>query len=291
MKEVRAGPDDVGLRLDIFLARQYPDFSRASLEPLFKADKVSLDSKPAKPGDKLRPGDKIRVDDALLYKTLGKIELPVLYEDEGVIVIDKPAGVLTHAKGALNTEASVASFLAAKITDKNLGGNRAGIVHRLDRVTSGVIIAAKTEAAQKYLQKQFAGRKAQKKYLAIVEGWPEPPEAIIDAPIERNPKRPQTFRVGAGGKPAQTRYHTLERFNLGGHDYAELELVPVTGRTHQIRVHLKYIGHPVVGDSLYGRGGSDLLLHASRLKIRLPSGEEKLFKSRRPKRFNEFKKG
>ena len=288
MKEFRVWPADAGMRLDIFLAKQYPQFSRASLDPLFESGFVSLNKRPAKQGDKLRPGSVISIDEKPLFKKPASINLPVLYEDDDVVVINKPAGVLTHSKGALNIEPTVASFISKKITDDKLKGNRAGIVHRLDRATSGVIITAKTETAQKYLQRQFSNRKTAKVYQAIVEGWPEPPEALIDAPIERNPKRPQTFRVGAGGKSAQTKYATLKRFQKGSKKYALLELSPITGRTHQLRVHMAYIGHHVVGDSLYSKGDGGLYLHAQSLKLRIPSGAEKTFRAKAPSKFKEF---
>lgn len=289
MKKFRAGPDDVGSRLDVFLARKYPQFSRASLDPLFDSGLVFRNKKPAKQGDRLRASDAIGLDEKLLFKKPDVIKLPVLYEDDDVVVVDKPAGVLTHSKGALNLEATVASFVKDKIVDKNLSGNRAGIVHRLDRATSGLIIAAKTEAAQKYLQRQFSNRKVTKVYQAIVIGWPKPTEALIDAPIERDPKRPQTFRVGQGGKSAQTRYRSLEHFEKDDKKYALLELSPITGRTHQLRVHLAYIGSPVLGDNLYGKGGGELYLHAHSLKLHLPSGQQKKFTSALPDKFKRFR--
>src|SRR5262249_28394801 len=148
--------------------------------------------------------------DRPLFKKPPKISLPIIYEDNDVIVIDKPAGILTHAKGALNTEATVASFIESKLAEDLPKNNRAGIVHRLDRATSGVIITAKHDKALKWLQKQFSTRKTKKLYLAIAEGELEPAEAIIDAPIARNPRKPQTFYVSPIGKPAQTEYKLLK---------------------------------------------------------------------------------
>jgi 23S rRNA pseudouridine1911/1915/1917 synthase len=167
-------------------------------------------------------------------------------------------------------------------------GNRAGIVHRLDRFTSGVIITAKSANALSHLQKQFSQRKSKKKYFAIIEGWPELETAIIDAPIERNPKKPQTFRVGASGKPAQTHYKVVEKFEKNGSKYSFIELNPVTGRTHQLRVHLKHIRHPIVGDSIYGHSGSHMFLHAASLEVTLPGGARKTFEAPLPKIFDDF---
>lgn len=289
MRKFKVGTAGIGQRADVFITSKYPEFARSALATLFDNELVEIDGKTAKPSQKLCLNDQVVVDDRLIKSQPEAIELPVLYEDDAVVVIDKPSGLLTHSKGALNLEPSVASFLSGKITDKNLKSNRAGIVHRLDRPTSGVIIGAKTSASMSYLQKQFADRKTAKTYLAIVEGVPEPTEAIIDAPIERNPRRSQSFRVGADGKPAQTRYKVQETFEKAGKSYSMLELKPVTGRTHQLRVHLSYIGHPVVGDHVYGHEGPVLLLHAAELGITLPDGQKKIFTAVTPKRFEEFK--
>jgi 23S rRNA pseudouridine1911/1915/1917 synthase len=274
----------------VFVAKQYPQFARSALGVLFENSLVFINGQVAKSGNKLREGDIVSVDEGTLFSEPEPIDLPVLYEDENVVVINKPAGVLTHSKGSLNSESTVASFILPKINDKQLRGNRAGIVHRLDRATTGVIIAAKNPNALKYLQKQFQQRKAKKIYYAVVEGWPDPAGAIIDAPIQRNPKKPQTFMVGNDGKNAQTEYKTLEVFNKDGSKYALLELKPATGRTHQLRVHLAYIGHPIVGDGVYGQAGAYTFLHAKSLEITLPSGERRIFEASLPKTFKEFTK-
>ena len=147
----------------------------------------------------MKSSDNVRVDESLLKRQPVMIELPIVYEDEDVIVVNKPEGILSHSKGVMNEESTVASFIAPKLSSE-LAGNRAGIVHRLDRATSGLIITAKNQDAQAKLQKQFSQRRVKKTYLAIVEGIPEINEAVIEAPIERNPKKPQTFRVNAEGK-------------------------------------------------------------------------------------------
>ncbi|HXY17860.1 MAG TPA: RluA family pseudouridine synthase [Candidatus Nitrosopolaris sp.] len=288
MRRFKVGQAGAGQRADVFIAAKFPRFSRSFLEYLFDAGSVKSNDKIIKASHKLQTGDKIKVEDGLLKIKPAKIKLPVVHEDDDVVVIDKPAGVLAHSKGALNNEATVASFIRSKIKDKTMTGNRAGIVHRLDRPTSGLIITARTAAALQHLQRQFSKRKTDKTYLAVVEGWPEPAEALIDAPIERNPRRPQTFRVAAGGKPAQTHYKTLRQLQKNRKKYAFLELKPATGRTHQLRIHLSYLGHPIVGDSLYGHTDGQLLLHASRLEITLPSGHRKVFESPAPRRIKEF---
>ncbi len=288
MRTFKAEEADAGLRADVFISRQYPDFSRSSLDGLFDNELVLVNKKPIKNAHKVRADDKFTVDDRLLYRKPAAISLPIIYEDDDVIVIDKPAGVLTHAKGALNDEATVASFIAPRLAKNMPKNNRAGIVHRLDRATSGVIITAKTEPAQKWLQKQFSTRKTKKTYTAIVEGELEPKQAIIDAPIARNPRKPQTFHVNPAGKPAQTEYKTLEILDKSSIPNSLVEMKPLTGRTHQLRVHLAYIKHPIVGDRLYGHEGEHLYLHAKSLELTLPSGERKVFEVAEPAYFEEF---
>lgn len=288
MQEFTAKAADEGLRADVFVASKYPQFSRSSLERLFDEGLVKNNLQAAKPASKIRTGDKIIVDETLLRQEPPKIDLPIIYEDEDVIVINKPAGILTHSKGALNLEPSVASFIRSKITDRSLAGNRAGVVHRLDRATSGVIITAKTAAALTWLQKQFSTRKTKKIYLAVVEGVPSPAAALIDASIARNPRRPQTFQVNSAGKPAQTRYKILKTIQKDGQRFSVLELSPLTGRTHQLRVHLAYLKHPIVGDGIYGKKGPQLLLHAAELDLSLPSRQQKTFRAEPPVYFEEF---
>ena len=276
-----------GIRADIFVTQKLPDYSRSALKNLFP-EHIQINNKMAKTSYRLRSGDTVKIDDASLSAEPEAIELPILHEDEDVLVLNKPAGVLTHSKGALNTEATVASFIKPKLRDKTLIGNKAGIVHRLDRATSGVIITAKNQKALKWLQEQFSSRRVNKIYLAIVEGVPKPPQAIIDAPIERNPKKPQTFKVGSSGRRAITNYKVIKILNKSSNSYSLLELNPQTGRTHQLRVHLKYIGHPIVGDRVYGHGGDNLYLHAASLELTLPGGRKMKFEAPDPLIFREF---
>ncbi|MEK7561401.1 MAG: RluA family pseudouridine synthase [Patescibacteria group bacterium] len=287
VRRYKIGKVSIGKRADVFVTEQLPKFSRSALKGLFDKNLVTLNDNDVKAGHKLSSGDTLKVDTSLLSVVPEPIDIPVIYEDKDVIVMNKPAGVLTHSKGILNTEPTVASFIEPKLTNKSLKGNRAGIVHRLDRATSGVIIAAKNESALKYLQNQFSTRKVEKTYLAVVEGVPLPAEAIVDAPIERNPKKPQTFRVGANGRPAQTRYKVLKMLS-GSSNLSLLELRPMTGRTHQLRVHLKYIGHPIAGDHIYGHGDENMYLHAKSLEVTLPGGRWMKFEAAEPKIFKDF---
>jgi 23S rRNA pseudouridine1911/1915/1917 synthase len=288
MQEFKATIIDVGLRVDKFVAKKYPQFARAALSILFDKKIVLINNQTAKAGEKLKKGDIVSLDESKLFSKPKEIILPVIYEDEDVIVIDKPAGILTHAKGSMNLESSVATFIAPLINNHELLGNRAGIVHRLDRATSGVIVTAKNSKTLSFLQKQFSQRKTKKTYLAIAEGWPETESAIINAPIERNPKKPQTFKVGTHGKTAETKYHVIKKFTKSGSKYAFIELQPTTGRTHQLRVHMSYIKHPIVGDAVYGKKADQMYLHAHSLEITIPGGLRKTFKSPLPNKFTEF---
>ena len=209
-------------------------------------------------------------------------DLPIIYEDEDVVVIDKPIGMLTHAKGGIAQEETIADALRHKMTFGS-EGDRPGIVHRLDRDTSGVLIAARNQEAAVFLQKQFANRHAKKTYIAVIEGVPKITEAKIDLPIGRNPAKPSTFRVDPKGKSAQTIYKVLA--TNGAHSLVELR--PHTGRTHQLRVHMAHIGTPIVGDRVYGAPEQRLMLHAYKLTIPLPSGEEKTFIAKLPGSFLE----
>jgi 23S rRNA pseudouridine1911/1915/1917 synthase len=270
-----------------------PLLSRSFAAKLITDGKVTVNGEVVtKIGTKLKPEDSVAINYEEQEFTIPEIELPVLYEDDDCVVINKPIGLLTHSKGAFNPEASVATWLHNRIEDKTLieanahqPNRRAGIVHRLDRATSGVMIAAKTATALTWLQKQFSQRKAKKTYVAVVQGHLHQQEAVIDMPIERNPKAPATFRVGANGKPAVTHYRVVAESD----HYSMLELQPETGRTHQLRVHLAKLGHPIVGDSLYhGPAGERLYLHARELELTVPSRERLTFTAPIPPVFKEL---
>lgn len=271
-------------RLDIFVQTNMSRLSRAFVQKLCETSQVTVNGKPVKPGYKLRDGDTVVVDyDERQLDSIPPIDLEIIYEDSDCVVLNKPAGVLTHSKGAFNPEATVATFMRDKLQD--IDGSRAGIVHRLDRATSGVIICAKNQAALSFLQKQFSQRKVKKVYNAVVTGQLEPAEAIIDMAIERNPKAPATFRVGPNGKPAVTHYKTLQV----GRGNSLLELKPETGRTHQLRVHLAQLSHPIIGDTLYGgKPAERLFLHALSLTITLPNHGHKTFTVPLPASFHEM---
>jgi len=274
-----------GVRLDHWVTGVYPLLSRAHAAKIISEGKVTVNGKTqTKAGYKLRRKDDIVIDyDPTELLEIPEIDLPVVYEDDNCVVINKPAGVLTHSVGDYTAEGTVATWLRRK--QHEMKGARGGIVHRLDRVTSGVMICAKSPEALSWLQQQFAKRAVQKTYIAVVKGQLAPVEAIIDMPIERNPKAPSTFRVGGQGKASQTRYKTIAMSPDG--KYSLLELTPVTGRTHQLRVHLAHLGHAIVGDVLYsGEKADRLYLHARSLAICLPhSSLPKVFSVPAPEEF------
>ncbi len=273
--EVPAGED---LRVDKFLAEQLPEVSRSQIKNLIETGNVTLDGiLVEKAGAKVRPGSLLRIDvpeddaDGLVPED---IPLDVLYEDDQVIVINKPSGMVVHP-GAGNQSGTVVNALLAYYPPVRSVGepDRPGVVHRLDKETSGVLIFAKTQKAYKWLVKEFMSRDTDKAYLALVDGQPPTPTGRIEAPIIRDPNIRTRMAVGlrGQGKPAITEYFTLENFE----NHTFLEAHPITGRTHQIRVHLSYLGTPVVGDTLYGRRKPSLdldrfFLHARLLSVRLP---------------------
>ncbi|MEI6249206.1 MAG: RluA family pseudouridine synthase [bacterium] len=274
-------------RVDNVIHELRPDLTRSMASKLIKMGKVTINTKiVTKPSQKVKINDKIIVDyDENEYDPNLEIDIPVIYEDDEVVVINKPLGLLSHAKGNFNKEPTVETWVKSRI--KNIEGPRAGIVHRLDRATSGVMILAKTLNAQKKLSKQFANRKVKKTYIAIVDGHLKENEALIDLPIERNPKKPQTFRVGINGKSAQTNYKVLKHNDK----YTLVELKPTTGRTHQLRVHLNYLLHPIAGDIIYEGSKQDrMYLHALSLELTLPNSERRTFEAKLPSEFNKLVK-
>ena len=270
-------------RLDMTLAERYPDVSRSTWQKHIKAGHVSVNGtvrESPKFDNTEADSIEINIPDATDFSAH---ELPIVYLDDNVIVINKPVGVLTHAKGALNDEFTVAEFFR-RYTTVGLDTNRPGIVHRLDRDTSGIMIGARTPEAATLLQKQFADRKAKKTYQAVVDGQLKQHEAKIDLPIGRNPNAPSTFRVDPKGKSAVTRYRVLNANDR----HSLVELRPETGRTHQLRVHMQYLGTPITGDRVYGKAADRLYLHAESLEVTIPGGERKTFHAPVPAAFTTF---
>ncbi|HUY53458.1 MAG TPA: RluA family pseudouridine synthase [Candidatus Dormibacteraeota bacterium] len=270
------------IRIDKFLSNLIPDLSRSEISKLFAKEQVLVNSVIVKPSYKVKLNDEIDLSYYTQQEAKPVVDIPIIYEDDSVIVIDKPAGILSHSKGAQNLEQTVESTIRNKLTDQDY--NRAGIVHRLDRATSGVMICAKTKDSYLWLQNQFSQRKVTKIYYAIVSGHFTVASAIIDLPIMRDQKNKSRFKVDSRGKYAITKYTVVSQNSK----YSLLRLEPKTGRTHQLRVHLKYLKHPIIGDTFYdGESDGRLYLHASELSIRLISGELKTFESKIPEQFSE----
>ena len=283
IKEFIIDESDGVVRVDKYLAQQLPQYSRSALHKLFKHGLVVTNGRVLKPGEKIRPGSSFIAEVTPLDVIPDDITMPILYEDDNVIVVDKPSGIISHARGMYWQESSVASFVRHRLV--NPDGERAGIVHRLDRATSGVMICAKNQATMRYLQKQFHDRKVYKTYVAAITIPPKDEAAIIDAPLGRDPKDPKRFRVDPNGKNAVTEYKTLATTK----NATLLELSPKTGRTHQLRVHLQYLGRPIIGDTYYsGKEADRLYLHAHKLTISLPDGVTKTFESPIPKSFYDI---
>ncbi len=268
------------MRLDAYLAEYWPENSRSTWQKYVKAGYVMVNGVVETKIKKVLGEDDQVTHHIPNAPSHEELSLPVIYQDENVIVINKPIGVLTHSKGAMNDEFTVADFFK-RFSKYHADTNRPGIVHRLDRDTSGVMIGALNDETAKMLQRQFTDRKVHKTYVAVVDGTPNQPEAKIDLPIGRNPKAPSTFRVDANGKTAQTIYKVMA--SNGKRSLVELQ--PYTGRTHQLRVHMAHIGTPIHGDKVYGKKADRLYLHAAKLEITIPKGQRMLFAADVPPEF------
>lgn len=277
---------EAGERLDRFLAARVPEHSRSGLQRLIDASKVLVNGGSSKPSYRLRAGDRVRLELPEASPSGLAVEpmpLRILFEDAILLVVDKPPGMVVHPAPG-HPSGTLANALLAHCPELALaGGDRPGIVHRLDRDTSGVIVVAKTEPVRRALQRQFQARRVQKQYLTLLHGHLQPAWGRIHAPLARDPRHPQRISVQASGREAATEYRVLEQYTRatgpGGGEYSLVQALPETGRTHQIRVHFASIGHPVVGDTAYGRRRSNLplqrqFLHAWRLGFEHPRTHE-----------------
>lgn len=269
---------DEDSRVDKYLAEQLPDISRSKIRGMIDTGNVTLDGMTVeKAGTKVKTGCVLEI--VVIEETEGglvpeDIHLDILFEDDQVIVMNKPSGMVVHPGAGNHGQTLVNALLAHYPPIREIGEkDRPGVVHRLDKETSGVMIFAKTDKAYKWLVKHFKARDVRKTYLALVDGHPPTPTGRIEAPVERDIHYRTRMAVATRGqgKPAISEYFTIRRFT----EHAFLEVHPVTGRTHQIRVHLSYIGVPVVGDTLYGRRKPSItldrfFLHAKSLTLRLP---------------------
>lgn len=299
----KVAEEDAHARLDAYLAARISGVSRTTLKRLIEDGDVLIAGQTRKASSKLRAGEQIEVEltaPPLLHLTPENIPLEILYEDDEVIVVNKPAGLVVHPAAGV-ASGTLANALAFHLQQLSEGGGedlRPGIVHRLDRDTSGLIVAAKNPAAHEHLAEQFRAREVFKSYVALVHGRVAEERGNIEQPIGRDPRkrtRMAVLRVGSGGRAALSLWHVrrrLDRFTL-------LDVQIKTGRTHQIRVHLAWIKHPVVGDEVYGAGRDGTVpdvrvraainklkrqfLHAERLGFRHPrTGEFVQFRAPLP---------
>jgi len=286
--------DQEGARLDRFLASALPDLSRTQLQRLIQDGFVAVDNVVAsKTGRRLTGGERIvvRVPPPAPTDLLPEsISLNLIYEDDDLVVIDKPAGMVVHPSAGHASGTLVNAVLGHDPDIEGVGDKaRPGIVHRLDKDTSGLIVVAKNDLAHRYLQTQFKDRTTRKIYLALVVGRPKTQVGRIEAPVGRDLKNRQRMAVvsESKGREAITEYRVRESFK----NFTLIEAEPKTGRTHQIRVHFAFLGCPLAGDMLYAtrqsagmkiEGLTRHFLHAHRLTLRLPSGEERTFESPLP---------
>lgn len=286
-QRLKVTEDDLGKRADVLVAEHLPILSRSYIKRLAKEGKLIFETKPIASGFKFKRSGNLVVDyDLTKLEEIPEIDLKILYEDDHLLVIDKPSGVITHSRGKYWDEPSVASSIRRKFVNAGIKDMRAGIVHRLDRATSGVIVCAKNSEAAANLQQQFEKRTVAKTYIAIVCSNELPDQGVIEKPIGRNPKKPSQFKVDVNGKPARTTFKVIKRTD----SLMLLELYPETGRTHQLRVHLASVGAPILGDIFYEAPitSSRLMLHAYKLAITHPITNERLtFMSPVPTLFEE----
>ena len=290
-----------GERLDKIIPAHVPDLSRATAQRLIKAGEVTVNGRPSKPSYRVQVGDEVVVRVPIEMPTPvvpENIPLDVIYEDDALLVVNKPAGMVVHPAYGHASGTLVNAVLAHCPQIADVGGpDRAGVVHRLDKDTSGLILIAKDGATRTALQRQFKRRQVAKTYLALVEGQVQPREGVVEAPVGRDKRQRKKMAVVRSGREARTMYRAIEYFA----NYTLLEVRPHTGRTHQVRVHLSWLGYPIVGDAVYGRHRQRLLrgrhfLHASRIRFSHPAtGEEVEFEAPLPPKLadvlNQLRRG
>ena len=291
--ELIVSEDDAKLRLDQLLARRLPQYSRSRLQQLIRSGFVRLNDASTRPRQIVRAGDKIDVREPPVEQIEiqpQRIPLDILFEDDDLIVINKPAGLTVHPGAGQREQTLVNALLSHCTTLSGIGGKeRPGIVHRLDRETSGCLVVAKNDLAHRELSRQFADRNVEKIYLALVAGKPRKPASVIEERIGRHPVHRQRMSVTTKrGRTAKTEYRVLRSTG----DASLIECRLHSGRTHQVRVHFHHLGHAVLGDKVYGvrlvKNFPRQMLHAWKLGFRHPqTGEWKQFQASVPDDFKE----
>jgi 23S rRNA pseudouridine1911/1915/1917 synthase len=281
-REVEFIAEGASERLDKALAARFEDLSRVQVQNLIGDGLVTVNGRLVKASYRIEGGEtiwvRVPVPEEEQQAKPESIPLEILYEDGHVAVVDKPAGMVVHPAFGHTSGTLVNAVLARwpEIARFSVP-DRAGIVHRLDKETSGVILIAKSAEALENLQAQFKARTVEKRYVALVEGMPQTPKGLVDAPIGRDPDQRKRMAVVHDGREAVTEYHVLENYAY----HSLLDVFPKTGRTHQIRVHLAFIGCPVVGDTVYGPRKQRIkmkrhFLHAAAITFGLPDGGNRL---------------
>lgn len=265
MKRLKISQAKSGQRLDLVVS-EWLGITRSQAARAIRSGEVRLNELMVKAGELVKTGDGLSFQPP--KQTATKLKIPIIYEDDDIIVVDKPAGLIVHPTGATGNQSSLVDFARAHSSDPDAA--RPGIVHRLDRDTSGLLIIAKTATAKAFLQRQFAGHKVEKEYLALVSGVLTKPAAEINLPIGAGPgiKR----QIDPNGRTAVTKYQRIKQY----HHATLVQAWPESGRTHQLRVHFASIGHPIIGDNLYGQAEPLLgrhFLHAHKLAFTAPNGQ------------------
>lgn len=278
MKTLTVPAEAAGQRLDLWLVSEL-DYPRSHVQRLIRDGLVTHIGQPVRASLKLHGGEVVEVElPSVKPVAPTNLDLPVIYQDDDIVVINKPAGLTVHPASTHSGEATVVDFARRYTTDADV--ERPGIVHRLDRDTSGLLILARTATAKAALQDEFRQHRVTKTYLALVVGRLRPEAAVIRLPLARSANDPLKRVPTPGGKAAETTYRVVEEFD----GFSLIEAKPKTGRTHQIRAHLAAVGHPIAGDYRYGAmavpdGLKRQFLHATSLELKLPSGETKRFEA------------
>ena len=282
MISFRVGPEDAGARLDVALAR-LADITRTHAQRALKAGAVAVNGEPGRASLRLEIGDEVSGEippSEMAPPEARDIPVDIRYSDDDVLVVSKPAGLVTHPARGHEQDTLVNALLGLGVPLSAMGSSRPGIVHRLDKDTSGLLLVAKNDAAQDALVGSLRAWAIERRYLTLIRGRLAAPTGTIEAPIGRHPVRRQLMAVVPGGRDAVTHYREVEV----GEDVSLIEARLETGRTHQIRVHLSHIGHPVIGDRVYGGGGdvpkalglSRFFLHSWRLAFPHPVSGERI---------------